>query len=320
MATMQHAKNKENNVHQHKEAFSMFRFFNNIKVVPWVLISIPALLIFGFYLYPLFSSFYVSLFNYKILDKVHTFVGFNNYINIFKYPDFLQSMQNTFTFTIVYVALVLVIGLLMALIVNTIPKSFQNLIKTVYFLPVVVSIVPISIIFNFLLYSTGAGPINSYLSYLGIQPVQWLTSTDWSMKSVIFVTLWKNAGFVMVLYLAGLLSIPTSYYEAACIDGANSYQAFWHITLPLLKNTTIFLLVSSIIGAFQVFTQVLVMTAGGPTNSTATLAFTIYEVMFRQQQMGSAAAMGFIMFFILLAATFMQLRYYVGKDSRQEVL
>ena len=292
-------------------------FFNNKKVVPYLFIGFPFLLIMGLIGYPMVKAFYTSFFDWPLLAGDIKFVGLQNYINLFSDRLFKIAFKNTIIFAISYVTIGLSIGLMLALIIQYMPKRLQNFTKTVYFLPVITSMVPIAIAFKWVLGSTFNAPMNYYLSLIGIQePIKWLTSIDFAFKSVIGVTIWKNVGFIMIIYLAGLLNIPHSYYEAAKIDGASPIAAFWHITLPLLKNTTVFLMVTGFIGSFQAITQLFVLVGGtGPAGSATVLGYEIYFRGFSMYETGSASAMGFVMFFFILIATLVQLKYFGGENT-----
>jgi len=290
-------------------------FLHSTKVAPYVFILIPVVLIFGLIAYPLFRAFYVSMFDWPLIATNRKFIGLANYVNLVSDRAFLAAFKHTIIFAVSYVVISLVFGLVIALVVHRLPSRLQNFAKSLYFLPVIASIVPVSIAFKWLLGSTPSAPINYYLSFLGIEPVRWLTSPELAMPSVIGVTIWKNTGFIMIIYLAGLLGIPESYYEAARIDGANGFQTFRRITLPLLRNTTVFLTVTGFIGSFQAFTQLFVLVGSGPGGSTTVLGYEIYFRGFNSYQMGSASAMGFVMFFFILLATLIQLRYFGGERT-----
>lgn len=252
-----------------------------------------------------------------MLKGKESFVGFKNFVSLFTNRTFMQAFKNSIILAVSYVVLGLIIGLVLALIVSHLKGKAQNAIKSIYFLPVVVSMVPVAIAFKWLMRSTPDGIFNYYLGFLGIKHIAWLTSAKWALSSIIIVTLWKNAGFIMVIYLAGILGIPRTYYEAAQMDGASPWLAFWRITFPLLRNTTVFLMVTGVIYSFQAFTQISVLTNGyGPEGSTNLLGFEIFQEAFTNLRLGTASAMGFVMLFFILIATIIQLKYFGGENRR----
>ena len=217
------------------------------------------------------------------------------------------------TYTIGTVIPTMGIGLFMAIILNS-KLKLKNFFRTAYFIPVVTSLVAASIIWSLILDSTDAGLVNSFLVQLGIPPQAWLSSSRWALFSVIIVNIWKNIGYVMIIYIAGLQSIPEQLYEAITIDGAGEWEKFYYITLPLLKPTTSFVFTTSLIGSFQVFTPVYIMTGGGPGYSSNTIVNYLYQQGFQNFRMGYASTIAYALFTILFVMTILQKKYLKAEE------
>ena len=185
------------------------------------------------------------------------------------------------------------------------PTIIRNLYRSIFFFPVLIAHTYIAVIWRFL-YQEDTGVINYYLSFLGIEPIPWLGHVHWAMAAIIIMDVWKNTGFAMLVFLAGLQSIPNEYYEAAQLDGANERQLFFRITIPLLSPTIFFILVIFMIGALQVFDTIIVLTQGGPGDATRSVVLYIYEIAFRRFDMGYAAAVSMTLFAIILVLTVLQ--------------
>jgi multiple sugar transport system permease protein len=227
---------------------------------------------------------------------------------------FISSIWHTLYFTIGTIPLELALGLLVAVLLNAQIRGL-GLFRTMYYLPVVTPLVVASIIWKWV-YNTDYGLANYYLlkAHLISQPLLWLSSNKTAMPAVILMTVWKGVGFYMIVYLAGLQAIPAQLYEAAEVDGASGVKRFWKITLPLLAPTTLFLLIISFIGSFQVFTQIFIMTQGGPPGpggATTTIMYYIYRSAFQFFEMGYAAALAYALFAMLLVFSIFQFRYYM---------
>jgi multiple sugar transport system permease protein len=236
------------------------------------------------------------------------FVGIANYSKLLTNdPVFKQSTLNTVYFVGGVVPLDIVCSLSLALLLNR-PIRAMRIYRAIYFVPVVTSLIAVAMVWQWL-YHSEVGLINFVLADTGLPKINWLGSTEWAMPAVIFMTTWKSMGYYAVIFLAGLQGIPQHLYEAADIDGANSWQKFWKITLPLLSPTMFFVLVISIIQAFQVFAQIFIMTRGGPANSTSTIVFFIYNNAFVWFRMGYAAAASWILFAIIFLITIVQTRW-----------
>jgi multiple sugar transport system permease protein len=262
----------------------------------------------GFVIFTAFAvvaSAAISLTSWDLLSSPE-FVGLANYVELFTDdPLFRTVLWNTFYFTIVSVPASTVLALILALILNTGLRGVP-IFRTAYFLPVITATVVVALIWRWF-YNPDFGILNYVLYRLGVDvPPNWLASRKWAMPAVIILSIWKQVGYNMVIFLAGLQSIPSTLYEAAAIDGATGWQRFKHITLPLLTPTTFFVLVISIIGSLQVFDAVLVLTDGGPANATRTIVYHIWEQAFVFLEMGYAAAVAWILFFMVFLVTVLQ--------------
>lgn len=219
-------------------------------------------------------------------------------------PVFLKSIINVLKFALIVIPLQMGLGLLLAILVNQKLKG-RNFFRTIYFSPVVTSMVVISIIWVFL-YDKDNGLINQALSVFGLPSVNWLGNPSTAMPAIIIMSVWQGVGFQMVLFLAGLQGIPDFLYEAASIDGANRWQQFRHITLPGLRGVIVFIIITITIAAFQLFTQVFVMTNGGPDDATTTVVFHMVRKGFREQDIAVASAIGVLFFLLILGISLVQ--------------
>jgi multiple sugar transport system permease protein len=233
------------------------------------------------------------------------FIGLANYQKLLTNdPVFMTALANTIYFVAGVVPLDIICALSLALLLNR-PIRGMAAYRAIYFVPVVTSLIAVAMVWQWL-YHTEVGVVNYLFNLVGLPGVNWLGSTEWAMPAVIFMSVWKAMGYYAVIFLAGLQGIPTHLYEAASVDGASGPQRFWKITLPLLSPTMFFVLVISIIQAFQVFAQVFIMTKGGPGNATQTLVYFIYNSGFVWFRMGYAAAASWILFAIIFAITAIQ--------------
>lgn len=290
-----------------KNLVSYIRRESNQENIAAYTMLLPALVIIGlFLLFPAFYSLYLSFHEWKLIIPQKPFVGFQNYKALFSNGLFWKAMWNTVYYVIGVVPTQTVIALFLAMVANRAIKG-KKFFKIAYFLPSVTSSVVISIIFLHLYAKRGL--INYVLSLVGIQGPNWLEDPTFSLEAIMGMNVWTTAGYFMVIFLAGLQNIPDTYYEAASVDGAGPREKFFKITLPLLKPQIYFVVVMGMIGCFQVFDQVYVMTSGGPANSTTTIVYYIYKYAFEYFQMGYAAAAAFILFVIIFTATLIQRRY-----------
>ena len=258
-----------------------------------------------FILYPLIESMRISFQEFSLL-RGSTYIGLENYAQMFADPRLRISYVNTIIFTLFAVFFNAGIGLILAVMLNRrLPILMRNLYRSIFFFPVLIAHTYIAVIWRFL-YQQDTGVINYYLGILGIEAIPWLSNAHWAMAAIIILDVWKNTGFAMLVFLAGLQSIPNEYYEAAQLDGANERQLFFRITIPMLSPTIFFILVIFMIGALQVFDTIIVLTAGGPGDATRSVVLYIYEIAFRTFNMGYAAAVSMTLFAIILVLTAMQ--------------
>jgi len=279
-------------------------------ISPWIV---------GFLIFtigPMIVSFFLAFTRYNVISPAQ-WVGLSNYRKIFTTdPLFWQSLKVTFVYAAVSLAPGLVLGLGLAMLLNTdVPAiSFW---RTIYYLPSIISGVAVAILWGFV-FNPRFGVLNWLLSLAGIKGPGWLSSTTWALPSLAIMSLW-GVGGGMILYLAGLQSIPTALYDAAKVDGANAWHRFWHVTLPMISPVIFYNLVMGTIGTFQYFTSVYVLTSGGPANATLFYNLYLYNNAFRYNQMGYASGLAWILFGIVLFFTLLIFRssaswvYYEGQ-------
>src|SRR4051794_23415958 len=269
----------------------------------------PGLILFGiFTAFALLFAFYLSFHEWNIISKDKPWVGLQNYRDIIHDDKFQTAILNTFYFTGASVPIGLVLGLSIALLLNQ-PIRFRGFFRTIYYLPAITPFVVVSILFKWF-YNSDFGLFNYYLlkAHLIDHPLLWLADKNLAMPSVILMSVWGGIAGSMVIYLAGLQAIPQELYEAAEGGGANAWHRLRYITIPLLRPTTLFLLVIGIIGSFQVFTQIFIMTSGGPVEHTTTMVYFIYQTAFINFDMGYASTLAYALFMMLLIFTVINLR------------
>ena len=266
---------------------------------------------FMFILIPVLATFMISFMDYDIVSPMK-FVGLQNYIEMFRDPIVHQTLGNTLVYTVITVPVGMVFALILAVVLDQ--KVFgRRFYRAVYFLPSITSMVAIAVVWQWI-YNPEFGLLNYILSLFGLKGPSWLSSSSTSLLSIAIVGIWKSIGYNMLLFLAGLQGISETYYEAAKLDGANPLQEFFYITLPLLSPTTFFIFIMSIIGSFQVFDSVILMTNGGPGRSSSVLVQYLYENAFKYFRMGYACAVAYLLFFVVLIVTAINLR--VEKNIR----
>jgi multiple sugar transport system permease protein len=277
----------------------------------WLFLAPALILLSLFVIYPIAYLCYLSFTTGSFTREGMLWVGGRNYFRLLLDLDFWQVVGNTVYFTIATLIPSLVIPLGLAVLLNR-SIALRGLLRTAYFIPSVTSLVAAGLGFRWLFQTDG--PVNAGLAFFGIEAIPWLGSTVWAMPVLILLSTWKQIGFNLVVFLAGLQTIPQSRYEAAALDGAGEWQSFYHITLPGLRPTLIFALITTAIFTLRSFEQPYVMTGGGPLNSTNLLVFYIYNQAFSQFDFGYAAAATTV----LLAATLV-LVYLQLKISRENV-
>ena len=279
----------------------------------------PALLLIGvFFFLPVAASLLLSVTDFDIYGIANAgntrFVGLQNYVKLLHTPDFWKALKNTFYFAFVGGPLTIAVSLCAALLLNSKLVRFKGFFRTIYFTPFVTTLVAVAIVWRYL-YHTRYGLFNYGLSKLGIAPIDWLGDPHWAMPAIILMAVWKSFGYNMLIFIAGLQSVPEELYDAAEIDGAGAFRRFFSITLPMLAPTLVFISVITMIGYFQLFAEPYVMTQGGPLRSTTSVVLLMYEEGFRWWRMGYAAAIAFVLFIVILIATLLQFRLQKGERA-----
>ncbi|CAH0308140.1 sugar ABC transporter permease [Priestia megaterium] len=283
-------------------------------VVAYTFLGPALLLLLLFLVIPAIMSVYYAFTDYYLLTPdMRKFVGLDNFINLFKDPIFLKSLVNTLKFVVWVIPLQIGAALGLALLLNKQRKA-NTFFKVAYFSPVVMSLVVISVLWLYLL-NPNEGIINNVLTYFGVSAQPFLTSPKQAMFTIVFVSAWQGAGFQMLIFLAGLQNIPGDVYEAAQLDGMNKWQRFIYITLPLLKPTSIFIFITTLIGAFKLLVQPMVMTQGGPVNSTMTVVYYIYQTGFTDRMVGYASSIALLFGTIIGLVTLAQRKLVKEEDD-----
>lgn len=276
------------------------RWSTFILLSPWIVTFI------AFSIYPVGYSLYLSFTKYNPLAGVAPkFIGLSNYFEIAHDPKFLQAVKNTVIFVVGTIPVTTAKALVLAVFLNQKIK-FRTFFRASYFAPVMTAIVVILTIFTYI-YSP-YGLLNSLLGLFGIQGRNWLMSTRFALPAIMAMMVWASFGYYTVLFLAGLQNIPEEIYECAEIDGANSVQRFFHVTLPLLRPMLIFALIINTIRSFKIFSQIFVMTQGGPLGSTNTIVYYLYNMGFKKFQMGYASGIAYILFILILVFSVIQMK------------
>lgn len=279
---------------------------------------LPALvLIAGFLLLPFLSSFRIALTNERLIPRPvpARYVGLDNFQKILTDQDFWRALWNVARFTIMVLPVQCGFALAIALLLNQ-KLPFRNFFRGLFFLPAITSMVVVCVIWA-TLFQYPTGPFNQILSALSFGmagPVDWLGDPTWAMPAIVLLSAWQAYGFQMIVYLAGLQGIPESLYEAAELDGAGRWQRFWHVTMPSLRQTHIFVLIITTIQAFKLFTQVNILTQGGPRGTTDTLVHYMFTAGFVDQRLGLASAVAILLFLIVLAVSLVQ--RFVVRDRK----
>jgi len=272
----------------------------------------PALLAIGvFFFLPVLAAFVLSFTDFDIYAlgnfSYARFVGLHNYAQLLGDPLFWQALKNTFYFLVVGGPLSIAVSLGAALMLQPKFLRFKQLFRTAYFAPVVTTLVAVAVVWRFV-YHPRFGILNYLLSLAGLGGIDWLGDPHWAMPAIILMAVWKNFGYNMIIFIAGLQAIPGELYEAAAIDGAGRFQQFRSVTLPMLAPTTVFIGIITMIGYFQLFAEPYVMTQGGPRNTTLSIVYLMYQQGFRWWNMGYSAALAFILFAFILAGSVLQAR------------
>ncbi|ULO10635.1 sugar ABC transporter permease [Paenibacillus sp. 19GGS1-52] len=279
-----------------QEKMTRSKFIGGLKPV---LFTLPAMIPFVvFWLAPLLYVFYLSFTEWDFMSPEKTFVGLTNYVDLFSNQAFYKALRVTVLFCAGSVLPVILIGLGLALLMNSKLKG-AALYQVLLFSPWVTPTVAVSIVWSWI-YEPDVGLANTVLSFLGLEKIGWLHDPNWALVGVLIVTIWKSVGWAMIFYLVALRNVPTDLLEAAGLDGASPFYKFIRITLPLISPTTLFLFIVQIIGALQAYDQINVLTQGGPSGSTRTLLYMYYQSAFESFQIGEASTVAMVLVFICM--------------------
>ncbi len=296
------------------------RVRNLAPAAPFVLPGLLLACVFVFY--PMFFNIRISFSDYHIVERTITWAGLKNYLALFAETGdrLLLAVRNNFLYALVTTPFILLFGMVFAVMVNSLRRT-QLFFRTCFYLPVITSWVIVGNVFAYMFNAGGAGLVNYLLKdVFGLLPeyVSWLNRT-WTANLVIWLLgIWKNIGWAMVIYIAGLKGIPAELYEAGMLDGASRAQQFWHITVPLLKSTTFYVLVNMVIGSFGVFIQVMMLTSGNPRGTTSVLQYLLYDRSFNLFEFGQGAAIGLITAILVLLTTVVLNRVFRTEGGRME--
>jgi multiple sugar transport system permease protein len=277
----------------------------------YAFISINFLFFLAFSLGPILASLALAFMDWRLL-RPPEFIGFGNIVRLFDDPLFFQTFGNSIYFVMGFVPLVTVLAFVLAVLLNRKMLGI-GLLRTVYFLPSMTLVMSVAMVWGWML-DPQAGVINWVLRAFHLPTPMWLADRSLAMPTLIMVAVWQQVGYYAVIYLAGLQSIPTSYYEAAKIDGASAWDQLVHITIPLIMPTTFFILVTSLIAGWQEFSLPMLMTNGGPANATKTILLYTYEQAFGSMRMGYASLMAWVLFLVIFIVTIIQWRFMKGGE------
>jgi multiple sugar transport system permease protein len=272
----------------------------------------PSLLLIGvFFIVPVVAGFALSLTDFDLysIGDIHNlrFIALRNYRELAGNAIFWQAIGNTLYFALVGGPLTMLASLVAALMINSRLTRWKSVFRTIYFAPVVSTLVAVAVVFKYL-YHPRFGVLNHALGHFGISPIDWLGNPRLAMLSIIILAVWRGFGYTMIIFIAGLQNIPYELYEAARIDGAGAWRQFRHVTMPMLGPTFLFVGIVTAIGQLQIFGEPYVMTRGGPLNHTLTAVMLMYEQGFKWWRMGYAASVAFVLFLIVGGATLLQLK------------
>ncbi|WP_284642956.1 carbohydrate ABC transporter permease [Paenibacillus silviterrae] len=264
---------------------------------PYAMVA-PSIIIFSiFFIYPIFYMIYLSLHSWDFVSPEKDFVGFDNFVELFETKQFRQVLNNSLNYTLLTVSLTTILSLFLALWLNR-KGLFYGIVQGAIFSPHIISLVSVSLVWMWLM-DPQFGLLNWLLEVVGLPKLEWLSHPSSSLLSLVIVAVWKGVGFNTLVFIAGLQSIPKDMYEAAALDESGPLRTFYKITLPMLSPTLFFLVIINMIGSFQVFETIAIMTQGGPVNSTNTLVYYIYQYGFRFFKIGYASAAGVILLVVV---------------------
>ena len=291
----------------------------NVGRAGWWFVAPAVIVLTLFFFAPVLMAFAMSLTDfdlYALSDFENLrFIGFENYVRLLREPLFWKALGNTLYFVALGVPLSIGLSLGAALLVDSKLARFRSVFRTIYFAPVVTTLVAVAVVWRYI-FHTRYGFLNYGLGALGVEPIDWMGDPRWAMPAIVILAVWKNFGYNMIILLAALQNIPEDLYEAARIDGASGWQVFRHITLPGLGPVLLLVSILTMTGYFQLFAEPYVMTEGGPLQSTLSVLYFMYEEGFKWWSLGRASAVAFLLFVLMFAVTLVQLRLGRREEAR----
>ena len=288
-----------------------------IECIQGILYILPSLvLLVSFCIIPIFMSGYFSFTNYNVMTPPQ-FTGFANYLKILEDEYMLMAAKNTLLYVLMTVPLQTVLALLFAAFIahKLYKKKLGQILRSVMFIPVIASAVTAGSIWRVIL-ATEGGILNTLLSFVGIDPINWLGSSQTALISIGIVAVWKHVGYFLVIYYAGIMGIPKELFEAAKVDGAGAIQQFFEVTIPMLRPITYLVVTLGIIWSFQVFDLSFLMTGGGPGHSSVTIVMGIYNAAFKQYRIGYACAIAMVLLLVISLINILQNRFFAPKEDK----
>ncbi len=281
---------------------------NKRRLAPYFFIMPFLVLLIVFWIWPVIDSVSLSLSKWNGFGRP-TFIGFRNYLALFQDADFLAAAKNTLLAAIVYLLFMGLLSLSLGMILDSLTRTSSNIFRTIYFLPVTVTLVVGATIFQ-LIYSKSGGLLNSLLGLVGMKPVDWLGNGKIALWSIVAMRIWRNTGYYSLFIIAGMQNIPQEVHEAAKIDGASEWARALRITIPLLRPMIIYVLVTSSIWALQLFDEPWILLKGGPGTATLTMAITLYRSSFKYMQFGYGAAISYVLTIFMVVFSFVQMKLF----------
>lgn len=279
---------------------------------------VPALVFLLFVYIPIFENVFLSLFQWSSFSPEKTFIGLKNYVELFHDPVFYQALTNNVLYAVISIVCQVFGGLILAAVLeDKLVRKWSPFFRTVFFLPVVISMTVIALLFDFI-YNPETGLLNQLLQAIGLDQLTraWLGDDSTAMLSVIFVSQWQSVGYIAMLYIVSIQKIPDELYEAARLDGAGKIQQFFHITVPQTKEMSFVAVVMTLTGAFTVFNEPYILTGGGPGKASEVLSTFLYKSAFTKDMMGYASAIATVVLIITLALSLMQMKFFkTGKEE-----
>ncbi|OEC79453.1 carbohydrate ABC transporter permease [Bacillus halotolerans] len=290
---------------------------NQNRIIPYLFL-LPALVFLLFVYIPIFENVFLSLFQWNSFSPEKTFIGLKNYVELFRDPVFYQALTNNVLYAAISIVCQVFGGLILAAVLeDKLVRKWSPFFRTVFFLPVVISMTVIALLFDFI-YNPETGLLNQLLQAIGLDQLTraWLGEDSTAMLSVIFVSQWQSVGYIAMLYIVSIQKIPDELYEAARLDGAGKIQQFFHITIPQTKEMSFVAVVMTLTGAFTVFNEPYILTGGGPGNASEVLSTFLYKSAFTKDMMGYASAIATVVLLITLALSLMQMKFFkTGKED-----